>query len=73
MVLLSPQRVIFEEDLLARQVDFGSDATVSKQSDKHVGVGAGSSLVAGDGHHLVHWRVQFRMVNIDSGIQWTII
>lgn len=48
-------RILFAGDLLACQVDFGSDAVVSEQSDKHVGIGACSWLIASDGHHLIHW------------------
>jgi len=39
---------------LAGQVHLGRDAVVSEQTDEDVGVGARSSLVPGDGHHLVH-------------------
>ena len=68
-----------EEDLLAGQVDFRSDSIFSEQSHKHVGVGAGSSLVSGDGHHLVHWggndviriiwRI-FQVVMIKGDVGW---
>lgn len=39
---------------LAGQVHLGRDAVVSEQADEDVGVGARSSLVPGDRHHLVH-------------------
>lgn len=40
-------------DSLAGQMQFGSDAIVTKERDEDVGVRSGSVDVSGDGHHLI--------------------
>ena len=51
-------------------MDFGSDAIVSEQSDKHVGISACSSLITSDGHHFVHWRIEQHNKNGRYEIVW---
>lgn len=40
-------------DSLAGQMQFGSDAIVTKERDEDVGVRSGSVDISGDGHHLI--------------------
>lgn len=47
-------------NLLAGQMNLGGNAVFTKQRDEHIGISAGSSLVPGDGDHLIDWPIHSR-------------